>query len=103
MLFSPLWPDVASACDIGSSGYFAYTKAPYLSVLGVTQECILSWALRHSYRSNLMLFQHSPWCVVSFIGIRPLDVSCCFQNVLQVFFVRRRGAAGEAQAGVRLT
>jgi hypothetical protein len=61
MLLSPLWPGVSSACDIAGSTYFPYSKAPYLSVLAVTQECLLSWALRGSYRNNIFVLQHSPW------------------------------------------
>ncbi len=102
MLLSPLWPGVSSACDIGSSSYFPYSKAPYMSVLGVTQECVLSWALHNSYRSNVLLFTQSPWCAAphpSSRPVRPLFADC---SCLQVLFICRRRAAAEAAAGLRM-
>jgi hypothetical protein len=65
MLLSPLWPGLPSACDTSGSGFFPYSKAPYLSVLAVTQECLLSWALRGAYRNNILVYQQSPWHVTT--------------------------------------
>ncbi len=92
MLISPLWPGLSSACSVGSSGYFPYPQAPYLSVLAVTQECILSWALHHTYRDNVLLFQSSPWCAHGRVNLSSPVATAAGRRkaLLQVFFFRGR-------------